>query len=125
MILTDVMDLYIFVYSFAELRKRSTLSEGEEPEVQFPFKFNPFDPSASPGCLSGHTIFVSPHPSVLNNNNSHGQLSVKEELYQFGEGFIERWSSEPKQDPDYDPIFMALNGQLIKYQNCKREFSEK
>jgi len=64
--------------------------------------------------LTGHTIFVSPDPSVLNNNNSHGELSVKEELYGFGEGFLERWSSEPKL-ADNDPIFMALNGKLSRF----------
>ncbi|XP_052248907.1 uncharacterized protein LOC127856627 isoform X2 [Dreissena polymorpha] len=94
-----------------DLRKRSTLSEDEEPAVHFPFVFNPFRPEGAQPCLSGHTIFVSPDPSVLNNNNSHKELPILEDLCHFGDGFLERWSS-PDDDTsgiDFDPIFMSLN----------------
>ncbi|XP_052778199.1 uncharacterized protein LOC128215553 isoform X2 [Mya arenaria] len=92
-------------------RKRSTLSESEEPEVHFPFVFNPFNPDTGQLRLTGHSIFISPDPSVLNNNNSHRDIPVLKELYHFAEGFLERWSSSgtDKSGSDYDPIFMALN----------------
>jgi len=110
----------MFVLSFllfsSDLRKRSTLSEGEEPEVHYPFVFNPFTPPGEGGQprLSGQSIFVSPDPSVVNNNNAHQCLPVLKELYHFGEGFIERWADSLAKsrlsDPNYDPVFMEVEG---------------
>lgn len=101
-----------------DLRKRSTLSEGEEPEVHFPFKTNPFDKESLQPKFSGQSIFVSPDPSVFNNNNNHKGATVVKELCSFGDGFVEKWSgTQPDTgDPDYDPVFMSLNGEI--FMNC-------
>ena len=63
--------------------------------------------------ICGRTIFISPDPSVFNNNNSFKGEEILKELYNFGEGFLERWSSSASSyqlEEDYDSIFMSLNG---------------
>ncbi|XP_053394858.1 titin homolog [Mercenaria mercenaria] len=91
-------------------RKRSTLSEGEEPEVHFPFKTNPFNKESLQPKFSGQSIFVSPNPCVFNNNNSHKEAAIVKELCGFGDGFVEKWSAGlSDSEPGYDPIFMSLN----------------
>ena len=104
---------YVFI---SELRKRSTLSEGEEPEIHFPFQTSPFEEQSQVTPICGRTIFISPDPSVFNNNNSFKGEEILKELYNFGEGFLERWSSSASSyqlEEDYDSIFMSLNGKLI------------
>ena len=66
--------------------------------------------------ICGRTIFISPDPSVFNNNNSSKGEEILKELYNFGEGFLERWSSSASSyqlEEDYDSIFMSLNGKSI------------
>ena len=66
--------------------------------------------------ICGRTIFISPDPSVFNNNNSFKGEEILKELYNFGEGFLERWSSSASSyqlEEDYDSIFMSLNGKSI------------
>lgn len=66
--------------------------------------------------FSGHSIFISPDPSVFNNNNSHKETSVLKDLCGFGVKFLDKWapldqkSQTWNSDPDYDPIFMIIRG---------------
>ncbi|KAL5021928.1 hypothetical protein ScPMuIL_001083 [Solemya velum] len=83
-----------------ELRKRSTLSEGEEPDVFLPFNFNPFDPEVSlkyrhsPDILSAKADLKIPESNNNNKNNSDEKCGiVLTDLCEFSENFIERWSS--------------------------------
>ena len=101
---------------FTDLRKRSTLSEGEEPEVHFPFKTNPFDEDPLQQKLTGHSIFISPDPSVFNNNNSYKEAAILKELCGFGDGFLDKWcEGVSDSDLDIDPIFMSINGKEIDF----------
>ena len=102
---------------FSDLRKRSTLSEGEEPEIHYPFQSSPFDKETLNTPVCGRTIFISPDPTVSNNNNSFKGETILNELHNFGDGFIEKWiSSDSKAqqgEEDYDSIFMSLNGKFV------------
>ena len=103
--------LIILCFFSTELRKRSTLSEGEEPDIHFPFQTSPFDKETLCTPICGRTIFVSPDPSVSNNNNSFKEEAILKELHIFGEGFIEKSSSsDSKAQQEEDSIFMSLNG---------------
>jgi hypothetical protein len=99
------------IICFSDLRKRSTLSEGEEPEVHFPFTTNPFDKESLQPKFSGHSIFISPNPRVFNNNNSHKEAAILKELCGFGDRFVEKWCDGVTVGYlDVDPIFMSING---------------
>lgn len=103
--------------SITEERKKSNLSEGEEPEVHYPFKISPFDKEAlSWKSLTGSDVFLSNH--LVDNNNSKQSLEneiVIENLHEFSDKFIESWSSKKPlinmEKPDEeDPVFMKVEG---------------
>ena len=114
----------LLILSISELRKRSTLSEGEEPEIHCPFQTSPFDKQSLVTSICGRTVFISPDPTVFNNNNSFKGEEILKELCNFGEGFIEKWSSSDSTahlEEDYDSIFMSLNGKFYKKRTERRE----
>ncbi|XP_062603723.1 uncharacterized protein LOC134265519, partial [Saccostrea cucullata] len=77
-----------------EERKKSNLSEGEEPEVHLPF--NPFETeSLHHSSVSGSHLFLSPN-SLNNNNTKHPPetQAFLESLHEFGEKFLGSWSDE-------------------------------
>lgn len=102
---------------FSEERKKSNLSEGEEPEVHYPFKISPFDKEAlSWKSIKGSDVFLSNH--LVDNNNSKQSIEnevVIESLHEFSDKFIESWSSrkpslEMDKSEEEDPVFMNVDG---------------
>ena len=91
------------------------MSEGEEPEIYFPFQTSPFDKESLHPAVCGRTIFISPDPSVFINNNSLQGEEILKELCNFGEGFIEKWCTLDSKslEEDYDSIFMSINGKCL------------
>lgn len=101
---------------YLEERKKSNLSEGEEPEVHLPF--NPFDTeSLHHSSVSGSHLFLSPN-SLNNNNTKHTPQTqaLLESLKEFGEDFLGAWSNGPTPmaaTEDEDPVFKTVEGEDI------------
>lgn len=120
------------IFLFTEERKKSNLSEGEEPEIHLPFKISPFDKDALKP-VSGSDVFINPH--VIDNNNtksSEDNSAIIENLHEFEDKLIETWSSPKARrsstsgetmetitkdaEEDRDEIFMIVKGNLsMKY----------
>ncbi|XP_052100516.1 uncharacterized protein LOC127734587 isoform X3 [Mytilus californianus] len=105
-----------------EERKKSNLSEGEEPEVHYPFKISPFDKEAlSWKSIKGSDVFLSNH--LVDNNNSKQSIEneiVIENLHEFSDKFIESWSSrkpsvEMEKSEEEDPVFMNVDVKPEEY----------
>lgn len=98
---------------YLEERKKSNLSEGEEPEVHLPF--NPFDTeSIHHSSVSGSHLFLSPN-SLNNNNTKHTPetRALLESLREFGEDFLGVWSNGTTPmaaTEDEDPVFKTVEG---------------
>ncbi|KAK3602389.1 hypothetical protein CHS0354_026277 [Potamilus streckersoni] len=104
-----------------EQRKKSTLSEGEEPELHCPFQTSPFDKEfLSRHPVTGASIFINSDPSKY-NNNSKSSLHVDQipqDLYELNAKFLEEGVSPPittaspsaasLEIEKSDPIFMSL-----------------
>ncbi|KAL3868401.1 hypothetical protein ACJMK2_041211 [Sinanodonta woodiana] len=104
-----------------EQRKKSTLSEGEEPELHCPFQTNPFDKEfLSHHPITGASIFINPDPSLY-YNNSKSSLHVgqiPENLFELSAKFLEEGGSPPittispiassLEIERSDPIFISL-----------------
>ncbi|XP_061174975.1 uncharacterized protein LOC133184124 isoform X2 [Saccostrea echinata] len=99
-----------------EERKKSNLSEGEEPEVHLPF--NPFDTeSLHHSSVSGSHLFLSQN-SLNNNNTKHPPetQAFLESLHEFGENFLEFWSdtstsmsaTDEMANQEEDPVFKTV-----------------
>ncbi|XP_063413108.1 uncharacterized protein LOC134695672 isoform X3 [Mytilus trossulus] len=105
-----------------EERKKSNLSEGEEPDVHYPFKISPFDKEAlSWKSIKGSDVFLSNH--LVDNNNSKQSIEneiVIESLHEFSDKFIESWSSrkpslEMDKSEEEDPVFMNVDVKPEEY----------
>ncbi|XP_069126174.1 titin homolog isoform X2 [Argopecten irradians] len=107
-----------------EERKKSNLSEGEEPEVHYPFKTSPFDKDAIDRItVTGESLFLNSHGSDNNNKISAKESEeILQSLHGFGEKFMELWSSgQSIKSPDRrgscstmeeeeDTVFMTIKG---------------
>ncbi|KAK3089918.1 hypothetical protein FSP39_007645 [Pinctada imbricata] len=97
-----------------EERKKSNLSEGEEPEIHLPFKFNPFEKeSLHHSSTSGSHLFLNSHSDNNNTKVSPENQTLFNDLHEFGDKFLEIWSSgsqksTDKMDTEEDEIFMTV-----------------
>lgn len=116
--------------SLTEERKKSNLSEGEEPEVHLPF--NPFDTeSRHHSSVSGSHLFLSPN-SLNNNNTKHSAetRALLDSLHEFGASFLEAWSpngptemstTQKEGEEEEDPVFKTVEGEdfwLLRLLQC-------
>ncbi|XP_060082242.1 titin-like [Ylistrum balloti] len=107
-----------------EERKKSNLSEGEEPEVHYPFKTSPFDKDAIDRIpVTGASLFLNSHATDNNNKKySKENEEILTSLHSFGEKFMEMWSSGQSgvsldrrgscsvMEEDDDTVFMTIKG---------------